>query len=178
MITICTVARFDYVKGLDVAIKAMSYLRFDDVVDAFKYIIVGDGDLKSEIEDMVKGFELNDKIELLGNRDDVPDILKSVDIYLCPSRSESMSLTLLEAMGVGLPIVATDIEGNQWAKHALFAKPESPRDMADVLTILIKNKKLRRRLGERGRILVKDNYSLDKMIHDTEQLYEEVLQCV
>lgn len=110
-ILICTVARFDYVKGIDVAIKAMKCLK--EYHKNFKYILIGDGELKDEIVKEINNCHLNNQILLVGFRDDVPGILKMMDIYLSASRGESMSLTLLEAMSSGLPVVATNIPGNR-----------------------------------------------------------------
>jgi glycosyltransferase involved in cell wall biosynthesis len=171
---ICTVARFDFVKGIDVGIRAMKYLK--EYHKNFKYILVGDGELKNEIVKTINTYDMRNHILLLGFRDDVPGILKMMDIYLSPSRSESMSLTLLEAMNTGLPVVASDIIGNRnLIKNGLLAKSECPIDIARKLSTLIENPQLRDRLAKESRATVKENYSLERMVHDTEHLYYDVL---
>ena len=173
-ILICTVARFDYVKGIDVAIKAMKCLI--EFHKNFKYILIGDGELKDEIVKEINNCHMNNQILLLGFRDDVPGILKMMDVYLSPSRSEGMSLTLLEAMGIGLPVVATDIPGNRYLiKNGLLARSENPLDIAEKISMLIKNPKLRNNLSEEGKINVKESYTLERMIRNTESLYYELL---
>ena len=173
-ILICTVARFDYVKGLDVAIQAMKYLaRYHK---NFKYIIIGDGELRSSLVEAIDNCGMNNHVLLLGFRDDVPGILPMMDIYLSPSRSESMSLTLLEAMGIGLPVVATDIAGNKEVlKKGVLARSEDPLDIARKISMLIKSPELRDNLSEIGRKTVKKYYTLENMIHKTERLYNKLL---
>ncbi len=173
-ILICTVARFDYVKGIDVAIRAMKCLR--EYHKNFKYVIVGDGELKNEIVKAINTYDMRNHILLLGFRNDVPDILKIMDVYLSPSRSESMSLTLLEAMNAGLPVVASDVIGNRnLVENGLLAKSECPVDIAKKISTLIENPQLRDRLAKEGRTMVKENYSLERMVRNTEYLYYDVL---
>ncbi|KHE94084.1 MAG: putative glycosyltransferase [Candidatus Scalindua brodae] len=174
-ILICSVARFDYVKGIDVAIHAMKYLK--EYHKNIKYILIGDGELKEEIIKEINDCHMNDQVLLLGFRGDVPGLLKMMDIYLSASREESMSLTLLEAMGIGVPIVATDIPGNRsLIKNGLLAKTECPRDIARKLCALINNPKLSNELVEEGMALVNETYTLERMIRNTEGLYYELLK--
>jgi len=173
-ILICTVARFDSVKGIDVAIQAMKKLK--EIHKNFKYILIGDGELKDEIVNEINNCHLNDQVLLLGFRDDVPGILKMMDIYLSPSRSESMSMTLLEAMCSSVPIVATDIPGNRdLVKKGLLARTEDPFDIARKICRLIESFEERNKLAEEGKALVNKTYTLKRMIHDTENLYYELL---
>ncbi len=173
-ILICTVARFDFVKGIDVAIQAIKCLR--EYRKNFKYILIGDGELREEITMQIAACDVNKQILLLGFRDNVPGILKKMDIYLSPSRSESMSMTLLEAMSCGLPIVATDIPGNRdLVKRGLLAKVENPQDIARKLNRLIGSSRLRNKLADEGVALVDNSYTLKRMICDTETLYYKVL---
>ncbi|MBT6049820.1 MAG: glycosyltransferase [Candidatus Scalindua sp.] len=171
---ICTVARFDYVKGIDVAIQAMKSLK--KYHKNFKYILIGDGELKKAIIKEINDCRLNNQILLLGFRDDVPGILKMMDIYLSPSREESMSLTLLEAKSSGLPIVATDIPGNRdLIKGGLLARSEDPLDIASKINMLINDPELKYKLSKEGKIDVKESYTLERMIRNTENLYNELL---
>ena len=171
-ILICTVARFDSVKGIDVAIQAMKNLKKH--TKNFKYVLIGDGELKGEIEKEISNCHLNDHVILLGFRDDVPGILKMMDIYLSSSRSESMSMTLLEAMSSGLPIVATDIPGNRGlVKNGLLAMAEDPVDITRKICMLIESSERRNKLAVEGRVLVTKTYPLEKMLRATEYLYYE-----
>ena len=173
-ILICTVARFDYVKGIDVAIQTMKCLK--KYHKNFKYILIGDGELKEEIIKEINDCRMNSQILLLGFRDDVPGILKMMDIYLSSSRGESMSLTLLEAMSTGLPIVATDIPGNRdLVKNGLLVRSEDPIDIASKINMLINNPELKNKLSKNGKVDVKESYTLEKMIRNTENLYNELL---
>ena len=71
-------------KGIDVAITAMKYLKEDH--ESFKYLLIGDGEQKEEIVKKINNYHLNDHVILLGFRDDVPGILTAMVIYLSASR--------------------------------------------------------------------------------------------
>jgi glycosyltransferase involved in cell wall biosynthesis len=78
-------------------------------------------------------------------------------------------------MSVGLPVVASDAMGNRdLIKNGLLAKSECPLDIAKKISTLIENPQLRNRLAKEGRTIAKENYSLKKMIRDTENLYYEL----
>lgn len=172
---ICTVARFDYVKGIDVAIQAVKYLK--EKYENFRYIVVGDGELMDEIVKEINESQMNEHVTLLGFRDDVPGILGMMDIYLSPSRSESMSLTILEAMNTGLPVVATDIPGNRdLLKDGVLAKSEDPLDIARKLYALIENQELRDQLAKEGRMVINERFNLKRMVFNTEKLYCQLLK--
>lgn len=88
-----------------------------------------------------------------------------------------MSLTLLEAMSSGLPVVATDIPGNRGLiRKELLARAEDPLDIAKKISMLIKNPELSNEQVEAGRTLVNETYTLEKMILNTENLYYELLK--
>lgn len=71
-------------------------------------IIVGEGDLRSEVEKQIRDLGLEDKIFLLGMRTDVPDLLQAMDVFLLPSRFEGLCIAAIEAQCIGLPVVASD----------------------------------------------------------------------
>lgn len=75
-------------------------------------LMVGDGPLRGELEALVAGLGLAGRVRFLGIRDDIPDVLRAVDVFALTSVSEAASLTLMEAMASGLPVVVTDVGGN------------------------------------------------------------------
>jgi glycosyltransferase involved in cell wall biosynthesis len=77
------------------------------------FAIVGEGQRAGELEALIREKGLEDRVRLLGLRGDVPELLGSADIYLSTSDWEGMSLTIIEAMGSGLAVVATETEGSK-----------------------------------------------------------------
>ena len=75
-------------------------------------MLVGDGEERSEIEVLIDDLAISDHVQLLGVRNDVPDLLQMADLFMLSSITEGVALTLIEAMATGLPCVATDVGGN------------------------------------------------------------------
>lgn len=76
-----------------------------------RFLLVGGGELRGELEARVRAARLGDRVTLLGHRDDVPELLRAADLFALPSRWEGRPLALMEAYAAGLPIVATDVGG-------------------------------------------------------------------
>jgi len=97
-------------KGVTVALDAVAGLRARGV--AAELWVIGDGPLRRSLEARSVALGIGPSVVFLGHREDIGDLLADLDVLLRPSYTEGMSLALLEAMSVGVPIVASDIEGN------------------------------------------------------------------
>jgi glycosyltransferase involved in cell wall biosynthesis len=75
-------------------------------------VLVGDGELRASLQQCAIDEQIADAVHFLGDRNDVPDLLRGLDVFALSSVSEGYSMALLEASAVGLPIVATDVGGN------------------------------------------------------------------
>ena len=96
-------------KNHETIIKALAMLKTDV---KYKYILCGKGDKEEYLKELVKQLNLQDKVIFAGYRNDIREILKISDIFCFPSYREGLSVALMEAMAVGLPIVASNIRGN------------------------------------------------------------------
>lgn len=96
-------------KNYDVAIDALSQL--DPQLD-FHFCIAGIGDKEEELKQHIASSGLSDKIDLLGFRSDIPDLLHAADLFFFPSLQEGLPVAVMEAMACGLPIVCSRIRGN------------------------------------------------------------------
>jgi glycosyltransferase involved in cell wall biosynthesis len=116
-------------------------------------VIVGDGPLRRELEDRARA--ARERIRFFGARDDVPDILRALDVFALSSRWEGEPIALLEAMATGLPCVATAIAGVREVlgdgQLGMLVEVGSPQAMARAMRLLRADPGLRRRLGEAGR---------------------------
>jgi L-malate glycosyltransferase len=104
------VGRLERIKGHDVLLRAFKKMAANKLNHL---LIVGDGPCREEIEHQVTKSGLQDRVRLLGHRDDIPQLLAASDCFVLSSRSEGLSCSIIEAMAAGLPIIATDVGGNK-----------------------------------------------------------------
>ncbi|MCK5013108.1 MAG: glycosyltransferase [Candidatus Omnitrophica bacterium] len=131
--------------------------------------------LKEMLKDQANKLGLENNIQFLGLRRDVPEILKSVDICVLPSLSEGLSNTLLEYMSAGKPIVATHVGGNPEVISdgitGLLVNPSDPEDLADKLLYFLKNPRECERFGSKARENVIERFSIEEMVQKYERLF-------
>lgn len=118
---------------------------------------------------------LRDKVIFLGHRDDIPDVLKSLDIFVFPSFVEGLGTALIEAMAMEKPVIVSDIPTFrnfiEDRINGLFFTPKDPECLAEKILSLCIDRDLRIKLGENARKTVLEKFSLKKMIEETEALY-------
>ena len=100
------ISRFHKAKDQDTVIKAMEFLP-----KIYKLVLVGDGERREELENLVKEKNLSSRVFFLGIRKDVPDLLKTSYISIQSSIFEGFGITALESMSAGVPTIATDVPG-------------------------------------------------------------------
>jgi glycosyltransferase involved in cell wall biosynthesis len=160
-----SVGRLTDQKGHDILIAAMPAVLAERA--NVMLVIVGDGPLHSALEQQVARLGLGGHVRLLGNRNDVRELLSLADIFVLPSRSEGLPLALLEAMGAGLPVIATRIAGAeevvQEGENGLLVPPENHQALSQALLRLLADPSACRTMGRNGRELVKECYTLNRM---------------
>ena len=109
-----TVGRLTPVKDQQLLLRALAHLRdgHPELRDKLRLLVVGDGPLFPVLLQMIDQLALQDVVWLAGDRDDVPELLQAMDIFVLPSLGEGISNTVLEAMASGLPVIATAVGGN------------------------------------------------------------------
>lgn len=119
--------------------------------------------------------DLKDKIIFLGHRDDIPRVLKTIDIFIYPSIIEGLGTALLEAMAMEKPVIVSDIPTFRNfiidGVNGLFFKAKNPDDLSEKVLFLIKNDQIRRKIALNGRTLIHNRFSYEEMINKTEALY-------
>jgi sugar transferase (PEP-CTERM/EpsH1 system associated) len=142
-------------------------------------VIIGDGPMRPELEQRVRTLKLEESVQFLGERDDVPALYRSLDIFALPSLGEGVSNTILEAMSSGLPVVATDVGGNsELVRHGetgFIVPSASAAAMADALARYVKDAALRKQHGTEGRRRVERCFSMDSMVGGYLELYDSTL---
>lgn len=143
--------------------------------DDINFIIAGVGIERNNIISYINQNNLDNHVILLGFVKDVTNLLCDVDISINLSTTECNSNALLESMAVGVPIIATKIEGNieliNNGENGLLVGPENPKVLAMAISKILNNPKEAKKMGIKGQKLVEDQFSLDKMIAKMEYLY-------
>jgi sugar transferase (PEP-CTERM/EpsH1 system associated) len=141
----------------------------------FQLTVVGDGPDRARLEALAGELGLGGHVHFLGMRSDVRELLGAADLFVLSSLTEGISLTLLEAMAAGLPVVATEVGGNREVvvpgETGLLVPAGSPAALAEALLALVRDPERARRMGAAGRRRVEDQFSLARMAADYEQLY-------
>ena len=172
------VARFVPLKAQDIVVRAMAELRARGA--AMTVLFVGDGPEQASVERLAGELGLGrDEVRFLGFRTDVPDLLAASDVFLLPSRTEGLPLSVLEAMTHSLAIVATPVGGVPELctndRDALLVPVDDPGALAGALIKLGADAALRARLGESARARALADFSFAAMTDRYLDLYREVL---
>jgi glycosyltransferase involved in cell wall biosynthesis len=142
------------------------------------FVAVGGGPLRAEVEARIAALSLADRFHLTGLRRDVPDLMHGFDIFALSSLWEGLPRVLPQAMAVGLPIVATAVDGNAEAVedgvNGLLTPPGDPQAMAAALLRLLDDPALARKMSEAGRERAGE-FDARKMVEDIAALYEALL---
>jgi len=142
-------------------------------------VIAGGGDLEEYLRDLASEVGVADRVHVLGPRKDVPALMHAIDVFAMPSIWEGFGLVLLEAMAAGRPIVASRVatipEVVVDGETGLLVPAGDPVALADALAQLAHDPALARRLGEAGRERLRQHFSIEKMVGDTELLYRELM---
>ncbi|HME99622.1 MAG TPA: glycosyltransferase, partial [Terriglobia bacterium] len=134
----------------------------------------------SEVEMLAQRLRLDHQVIFTGERQDVPDILREVDIVVHPSLTEGLSNVILEAMAAGIPVVATRVGGNpelvEDGRTGFLVPAENSEEIADAICRLLDQPEMAHGFGERARRRVADEFAIDRMLSKTEALYLRLLE--
>lgn len=144
----------------------------------FKMVIIGDSPLHStreELQKMAVDFGVSDKVAFVGARKDIPGYMSAMDIFTLPSFSEGCSNVILEAMSVGLPIVASNVGGNPelvfHKQNGLLFESDNVHAISDSFSMLLNDADLRTSFSETSRRFILERFSLQQMITNYEDYY-------
>jgi len=157
-------------------IRAFSRLASDPRLELY---IAGGGPCHSGLETESRSLGLSRRVHFLGERDDVPTILRALDIFVLPSLGEGMSNTILEAMATGLPVVATRVGGNpELVRHeitGLLVEPQSADSLVGAISRYVQDPSLRAAHGSAARDRAESDFGLPRMLATYDDLYSRHL---
>ena len=169
------ISRLSYPKIPQDFIHAASNLKKQQV--KAKYLIVGNGPLESDIDKLIKELELAGDFIRLGFREDIPEILSAIDVFVLPTLWEGRSMSILEAMSAGKAIITTDIEANRELleneKEAFLVPVKNVEALTEALAALANNRELLSKMGETVKEKVSKHYTIDNSLRKTLSVYKE-----
>jgi glycosyltransferase involved in cell wall biosynthesis len=154
-----------------------------DLVDAFSrldhpdfhLVIAGDGPQRPFLEERIAG---KGRIHMLGHREDVPQVLEALDCFVLPSyANEGVPQALLQAMAMGLPLITTRVgaieEVVSEGVNGVFVPPRDVSALAAAMKSLSQDREKQRRLGQAGRRLAEERFSIERMLDAMERVFRE-----
>jgi glycosyltransferase involved in cell wall biosynthesis len=137
--------------------------------------IAGDGPDRAGLEAEIERLGLQDRVELLGTRTDIPELLAGADVFALASDSEGLPMSVLEAMAAGLPVVASAVGGIpevvRDGETGALVPPRDSAALASAIGRIVADPELRDRLGEAGRRRVEREFSLERFEREHLELY-------
>lgn len=173
-----TVGRMVPVKNQALLLKAFARFAATRTADL---VMVGDGSERPGLEALAEQLGIGSRVHFTGARRDVPALLASLDLFVLPSLSEGLSLTLLEAMAALRPVIATEVGGNpeviHHEKNGLLVPSNDVEQLSEALCRMNgPNPAWRDTLASCGRKTVEEKFSLDSMVHAYVQLYDRYIK--
>lgn len=175
-----TVANLRPEKGLTDLVRATALVRGQHA--DIGMAIWGEGPLRPKLEALIQNLGLDDVVQLRGHAHDAAKALSTVDAFILPSLSESCSNSLMEAMAMGLPVIASNTGGNPELvldlSSGLLVRPGDPADLARAMAHLMDNSAVAAALGARAAQRARTEFSLSSMLAGIEALYVSALKGV
>lgn len=171
-----SVARLSAEKDFPTLLRAVP--RIVCAVPDFRLLIVGNGPERELLQNLATELNILGSVEFLGERTDVPELLSQAGFFISSSRTEGISLTLLEAMSVGLPVIATAVGGNPEIvvpdQTGYLVPAADPNGLADSVIKLCNERGRWLEMGEQGRQRVAEHFDVRRMVSDYETLYRNL----
>ncbi len=151
-----------------------------EMADRLRLVLIGDGPLRAECLALLQQADAQDQAWLPGARNDIPELMRALDVYVLPSQTEGLSNTILEAMACGLPVIATRVGGNvelvKQDGNGLLVAPGNPGEMAQAMRRYAQDRSLRERHGQAGLARIQQHFSLGRMVGAYTAVYDQLLQ--
>jgi glycosyltransferase involved in cell wall biosynthesis len=176
---ITCVANLRHPKGHEYLIRSLREVK-NDGLDSIA-LLVGDGPLRGELEELVRGLALEEEVYFLGSKagEEIPTILAITDIFVLPSLVEGLPTAIIEAMAAGCPVVATAVGGTGEliidGKTGFLVSSQDEKALAEKMELLLRDYELREKMGLAGVKRAKEQFSIDRMVREYEALYSKLI---
>ncbi|GGH81450.1 glycosyltransferase involved in cell wall biosynthesis [Pullulanibacillus pueri] len=174
---IICIARLTALKGHHTLLDALRQLK--DKRTDWQCWIVGDGNLKGDLRSQITQLGLEPYVTLLGQRNDIPTLLKQSDIFVLPSLQENLPYGVMEAQVLGVPVIVSDAGGLpsmvEHRKTGFVFRRQKALALYKLMNQLLEDPHLSRRIGNNGKRKAKETWSIDTMISKLESLYSQLM---
>lgn len=189
-ILVGTIGRLVGIKNHRMLIDAALVLKEKGGLDPFRFIIIGDGELRLDLEKYVKKLRLNHHFLFVGWQKDMPSVYQCLDMVALTSLNEGTPVSLIESMAAGTPVVSTDVggvrdlfgkeldrkrEGFKILENGILIPPQSHQSLAVALTFIKENQPTVREITQNAKSFVLERYTRERLIKDMEHLYSELI---
>jgi sugar transferase (PEP-CTERM/EpsH1 system associated) len=176
-IVIGTVGRLDPVKNQKVLIELFQELAIiaPELAKKLKIAIIGDGPLYKELKSTIIKCQLEQVIWLPGARYYIVELISSFDVFILPSIAEGIPMTVLEAMAIGKPVIASNVGGLPEIiinSTGVLVSPDNKEALTQSVLNLLKSKTKMEVMGRNARQHIKNNFSIENMINHYQKLYQ------
>jgi glycosyltransferase involved in cell wall biosynthesis len=169
------VGRLELEKGHPTLLEAWPHV-LREVPGAY-LVIVGEGSRLDVLHEIAARIEILHRVVFTGRRDDIPAVTAALDVAVLPSYREAQGLTILEAMALSRPVVASNVGGiPEMIAHeqtGLLVPPHDPPALAAAIVRLLRDHQLADTLGRNGHDLIHDRFSIEVMVRAVSTLYDE-----
>lgn len=169
-------ARLNHQKGHKYLLTAIKILKDQGIT--VKVVFVGDGELKDPLMAQCRELEISEQIVFAGFQKDMPGFLSMVDVMVLPSLYEGLPLCVIEALAMEKPVIATAVDGTPEIvipdRTGILIEAEDTEGLAEALSFALKNRESIQQMAKNGREFVLENFSIQRQVHETEALYEEL----
>ncbi|MCK5580807.1 MAG: glycosyltransferase family 4 protein [Candidatus Omnitrophica bacterium] len=140
-----------------------------------KLVLIGEDRMGGQMQELAKSLQIENHVVFAGKQENVRELLGLADICVLPSLSEGMSNAILEYMIAGKPVVATRVGGTpelvENGRNGLLVEKENIEQLANALLSLIHDQEKRKQLGEKGREIAKEKFSMQTMVFNYERIF-------
>jgi len=184
------VGRLTSIKNHHMFLQTVRYLKNHDKIDDFRFLIVGDGELKTELSQKARKWGIDNYVEFAGWQKDMPSVYSTLDAVVLTSRNEGTPVTLIEAMASGVPVISTDVggvpdlmgkqieepvPGVNLMENGILVGSEKFSNLANALIYLKDNYEIESPMTSRAKNYVNRHYSFDRLITDIKKLYQNLM---
>ncbi|MBW1999142.1 MAG: glycosyltransferase family 4 protein [Deltaproteobacteria bacterium] len=185
------VGRLTAVKNHKMLLDAMGYLAGTGKLGHFKFLIVGDGELRVELERYAEQTRVREYVDFVGWTRDMGSLYHALDVLVLTSLNEGTPVTLIEAMASGVPVIATDVggvrdlmgvidketpQGYKEARHGLLVSPGDAGALGNGLVSFLEEPARLKARAEKAREFVLQRYTLERMVRDLDGLYRDLVR--
>jgi sugar transferase (PEP-CTERM/EpsH1 system associated) len=180
LVIIGTIGRLDPIKGIDILLRSVAQIIEEHPKQraTLRLVVVGDGSLKSDLILLAQELGLADIVLFTGQRNDIPEIFRSMQLFVLASLNEGISNTILEAMSSGLPVVVTNVGGNRElvgdGETGQLVPAKSSTEIAKAILFYINSVDRRQVDGNAGRSKAKRLFNIETMVKRYDALYQSL----